>query len=369
MAFLPPEEPTSEEEQLALSEALRRQQGVGLLAMLSGSKRLGPIGQALVSSAHQGQQVQEQAKGRRFSAALQAKRDQAEGDYRNQQLGLQGEQLELQRQRDSRERFQMMTGADPETGKPAVFSFDPRTGKARPTGVDAIPKGDGGLGGEKFKDSLLEKLGTDLDPHKGGSSLAGLAQATVNAAERVETLLNSPGPMTTQRVHELTVMAATVAAGGHQPTESQVKGMYQKTFSGELADWAQFVTSKPKDAGVQAFMKQTAEQSEREKVTAKAQIKRAFLSKLSHHSSAFQKYPQEAHRIAKFAGLEGLYNPETLEPLQTIDPVAEAGKLGHGETNSQPTPGAPAAASGPHGPVVKQNGVEYPWNPKTGRYE
>jgi hypothetical protein len=321
---LPFDDATSEEQQLAMAQALKRQQALGLLAQLSGDRVLSPLGQSLQSGAFHGQQMQEAGQQRRLQLALEAKQQQETRDYRNQELGLQGQHLRLAQQKATEERGRPFAavGAD---GQPALYRMD-RAGNPVALNLGAPPKAapGGGLQGDKFKEQVLGQLGNDLDPYKGKTSLPAQAQKSVMAAERLETLLNAPGPMTQQRLEEAVIMAATVANGGNQPTESQVKNMYPETVRGNLAGFLQKVANNPQDIEAGPFIQLLKQQSEREKATAEAQIKKAFLGKLVKHSTAFQKYPEEARRIAKQAGLEGMYNPDTLEALTAVDPVASA---------------------------------------------
>lgn len=327
------DDPTEQEKQAALAAALRRREDLGQLFQLTGDKVLAPLGQNLMSSADRGEQRLEGAKQRRLQLNLEAKKDAATEEYRRQQIDLDKRGLALRQRQAEDEHGRPFQGVDPTTGTPQLYRMDKR-GMPVPLGINAPKSALSELGEDRLKARILGDLGKDLDPNSGKASLPAQSQAAINAAERVETLLNSPGPITPQRIEELTIMAATVANGGKQPTEAQVKGMLPKTFKGDFAEWTQYVTANPQDAGAQEFLKQVAQQSEREKATAAAQIRRAHLGKLVKHSTAFKMYPDEAGAIAKGAGLEGLYDRGTLLGLEKIDPVAEASA--HSKSDRKP---------------------------------
>lgn len=206
----------------------------------------------------------------------------------------------------------------------------------RRTGATSIvaPGGGGAAGGQinappgskmaAYKEGLLDKLAKDLDSTQGKTNLSAKAQTQVAAGERLEVLLNAPGPMTAQRLHEATMMAATIANGGNQPTEAMVESMYPKTLKGKGAEFWQSVLNVPMDTDSKAFVDQLRNQSERESATGKKQIQEYFLGRLIHHPQAFQEFPEDAHRMAEGAGLKGLYDPKTLLPLP---PAAEPGAL------------------------------------------
>lgn len=324
----PFDDATEQEKMTALASALRRREDLGQLFQLTGDRVLAPLGQNLMASADRGEQRLEAGQQRRLQLGLEARREATQEEHQRKMEGFEGQRLNLARQNAAEERGRPFAGEDLATGARQFYRLD-KTGNPVPLGVGAPKSALADLGTDRLKARILGDLGKDLDPNAGKASLPAQAQAAINAAERVETLLQSPGPITPQRIEELTIMAATVANGGKQPTEAQVKGMLPKTFKGEIADWAQYITANPTDAGAQGFLEQVRQQSEREKATASAQIRRAHIGKLVKHSTAFQMFPEEAARIAEGAGLKGMYDASTLLGTQTVDPVAEAAKAGH----------------------------------------
>lgn len=182
-----------------------------------------------------------------------------------------------------------------------------------------------------YKRELLDPLAADLDTTKGRSDLDVLKQKQIDAGERLEALINSPGPFTMQRVHEAATMAATIANGGNVPAMTQIEEQTPKTFRGNSSEWWQKVANKPVDVDMGPFIAQMRQQSERENALAKQQIRQALLKRLVKHPDAFQLFPASAHRMAEGAGLKGLYDTKTLLPLK-----GKAAEIGHYKNQLQP---------------------------------
>lgn len=331
MDALFPDELT-EDDQALIAQALRRQQDAGNIALLSGIRSLQPFGQ----SALQGAQHQREllAQGRQQSLQRQLNLAKMVADAREKAIdneraerGLQErtEQDIFMRAHPNQTVVQVTPPGAPPGAPPKLATFNPRTGKIEETEYSGPSKGGAPGASDKLKENLLAALGKDLDATSGRSNLAANQQKQLEAAERLETLLNAPGPFNTERLGEAITMAATIANAGAVPTESQREMLLPHTARGNIAKWLEFVTNNPQDAGAQEFVKLLRQQSEREKATAGAQMRRTMLGRLVKHQEAFQKYPEEAGRIAEGARLKGLYDPKTLLPLEQIDPVAEAG--------------------------------------------
>lgn len=229
-------------------------------------------------------------------------------------------QAELENKRNELNKGRYHLVPNPVTG--SMRKIDELTGDVTPVEATGIGASDGQVPappGSKiatYKEGLLNKLGEDLDPTKGKSNLPAKAQAQIAAAERFEQLLDAPGPMTNQRLHEATMMAATIANGGNQPTEAMVESMFPKTLKGKSTDFWQSLLNTPMDAGAGAFVDLLRNQSERETTLAKKQIQQYMLNRLSKHPQAFQEFQVDANRMAEAAGLKGLYDPKTLLPLK-----------------------------------------------------
>lgn len=173
------------------------------------------------------------------------------------------------------------------------------------------------VGSKRFtqKADVLKPLAEDLDPTSGKSDLAVKANSMIQASDRLHALAKAPGPVTPERLQEITSMAATIAAGGNQPTLEQIEGMLPQTLRGKGAKTWEYLTSNPTDAGAQKFISQLVQQSERETGVAKKQIRDYMLGRLAKHPQAFQSFPNEANQMAESAGLKGLYDPKTGTPI------------------------------------------------------
>jgi hypothetical protein len=324
---------TPEEMALARANALRRRPNVeqlrslGLVGQLTGDKVLAPVGKSLLGTA---QAIDEQAGTDRQHAlarAIQAQQMASLAEERRTDNARADATLaETKTQNAWNRAHPTQIVAYGEGGQGMSVPGRRGLGGAQPIeGLVKPPSAGGAASSDKAKEQILSALGKDLDPYSGRANLTAQAQKASWAADRLETLLDSPGPMTSQRLEEAVIMAATVANGGNQPTEAQVKGMYPKTVRGDVAGFIQRISNNPQDIEAGPFIDLLRQQSVREKETAKKQIQKAFLSKLVHHPLAFQKYREEAERMAEAAGLKGLYDPQTLLPTQNIETVVGAG--------------------------------------------
>ena len=318
-------------DQSMVADALRQKEQLGMLAQLSGNQTAAPFAQSVLKGVEddRAQQVaaQQRAGQQRITLAqaYQNALDKQNDNQRQDKAQAETEQHHRYIEQHPAPIFQFgqLPGAAPDAA-PTGALINPNTGKVTPTGLSKPPTAGAEGGQAKLKDKLIADLGKDLDPTTGRSNLATSQQKQLEAAERIETLLNAPGPFNTERLGEAITMAATIANGGATPTESQRAMLLPHTARGNLSKYLEFVTNSPQDAGAQEFINQIRQQSEREKATAGAQMRRTMLGRLVKHQEAFQKYPEEAARLAEAAKLKGAYDPKTLLPTETIDPVAEA---------------------------------------------
>ncbi len=125
-------------------------------------------------------------------------------------------------------------------------------------------------------------LGNDLDPNKARTGEFGKMAGMVNAADRALVLGQqyADGNLPPAQVAELaTSVASLVSQGGHA-AESTIHRFVPESYSGSAAKLEQWLTSEPKGANQQAFVKQLLDTAEREKQLAQSKIETTQFSRI-----------------------------------------------------------------------------------------
>lgn len=198
-----------------------------------------------------------------------------------------------------------------------------------------------------------------------GGNLA-VAQKTVMSAERLDGLFQQfpDGSMPKTSTHEIAAAVAALVTGGSPQSQQQINDLTPQSMVGKANEIASWVTNTPRGLEQQKFMKMLHETALREKDIAHGQVKRGQLESLAGFSHLEQADPERYNKLLKLRGItpemrqafdRGTYNP--------LDP-STAPKAAAGFKN-----GVPMAGTGPHGPIVKQGGKTYRWNPATNQYQ
>lgn len=297
---------------MARANALRRTQNVdqmrslGFLGQLSGDKVLAPVGQSLLGQAQHAEAAGVEAdqaaatqKQHSLMLAMAAQKDKELQQYRQDTLA---EQKATHGEHAQEFRLRLMEAMDAR--------------KARADASKAASE-------ERTLAPKWKAFTEDMDSAKGRGNLDAKTEAMVRRGDDLEGLLSTPGPMSPNKVEEAVSMAAFIANNGNVPSVEQIHGMKPKTFSGDWANWMQYISGHPQDAGVQEFMGQLKGQSERIKSIGAAQMQRSFLRKLSKHPDVMRAKKDDALAHLHAIGIEpDMYDANTLAP--TFDPVSNA---------------------------------------------
>lgn len=144
---------------------------------------------------------------------------------------------------------------------------------------------------QKHTDDLVGKyskaMGEDLDPNRARSGEMGKNQGRVNAAERIETLLNQfpDGNIPKTQTRELATSVNSLLTNGSQNAVSQINELVPHTMQGNSAAIAEWVTGNPTGMEQQQFIKLYADTARRERETAQNQILQGQFKKAysTHH--------------------------------------------------------------------------------------
>jgi hypothetical protein len=158
------------------------------------------------------------------------------------------------------------------------------------------------------------KFGKDLDPNSGTGEIAA-NQKRLNAAIRLRKLVtNEDGSIKTyippQFMRETAMALAQLVNSGGQPPEGLVNELTPRTGSSKIADWAQWITNNPKDAGQQGFVKLYLESANREAGAAQQAIDKALQGRVGKNADFVRHNPEDAWRAAASQGYD--LDPKTL---------------------------------------------------------
>ena len=162
----------------------------------------------------------------------------------------------------------------------------------------------------KELDKASREFGKDIDPN---SSTAG-AQVTqnmgrLNAAVRLRALVTNPDGSIKDNIppqfmkEVAAALASLVASGGH-PAEALIESLTAHSASSKAADWVQWLTSHPQDAGQQGFVKLYLESAEREEKVAEDAVRNAIKGRFGKHQRIIRGNPEVARGVARQYGWE-----------------------------------------------------------------
>lgn len=149
---------------------------------------------------------------------------------------------------------------------------------------------------------LSEKLTAELASSR---SAFGKGANIVRSAEAIETLVSQMNPkdINTRQIQELARGLDAMLSQG-AATISGTKKLVPESYSADWAKIAEYITSKPKGAGQEAFVKQMMETVEREKETAKRQMRQTQNKILSGYEHLKERYPERYKRMLQEFGAD-----------------------------------------------------------------
>jgi len=163
---------------------------------------------------------------------------------------------------------------------------------------------------------LASKMGEDLDPNKFRSGEMGKNQGKVNAAGRIEALLQQfpDGNIPKIQTRELATSVAAMLTNGSQTAVNQINELVPHTARGSATSIAEWVTGSPQGQGQQAFIKMFEDTTKREKEVAQQQIIQAqFKKAYGTHNKLKQKSPDDFYNsLATQTGLD----PDTIKEME-----------------------------------------------------
>lgn len=339
MAFPFDDDLGTADEEAMKAAALRRQMDAGLIAQLSGVRRLQPFGQQAISSA-ENQMAQAQAEKQ---AGLQRQINLAKMvadarekaiDNARQQVGLE-ETMRHNRWNEAHPQqivqFGQLPGAAPGSPDQGVL-IDPRTGKTKQLDLTraAKPGAAGGANSEKEWKEFTEKLGTGAR-----GTLAKDLQKSLNSAGALEALVLGPGGdinnLNPQQVREAyTALNNLISKGGSQAV-SQIEHLVPETLASKTANWKQYLLNEPQGADAQAFLRNLIDTVAREKKVAQQQMRAIQLQSLPNYAHLRKADQKRYESVLKGVGIDpasvdenGLDLPAQAAPSAGFSPEKKA---------------------------------------------
>lgn len=152
----------------------------------------------------------------------------------------------------------------------------------------------------------------------------GKSAGILRSAEAIETFIKGVDPksITTRQIYELARSLDSMLSQGAS-TISGAKKLIPETMSGDTAKIAEYITSIPKGAGQEAFVKQMMETVRREKELAKSQVQTTQKKLLSGYSHLKKKDPERFNDILTAYELPNIEqeSSKSLEEIKTKNQI------------------------------------------------
>jgi hypothetical protein len=305
----------------AYAQALRGQQQLAQLAMLSGDPQLQGIAQNLLGGVGKGQEQISSVVDTRQRRADAKEREKVEAEFRRSQETHMAAQDAYQQGLLRQGRFVLSAPTPTSPG----YVVDARTGKAQPL-LDAPPgRPVDAAKGDKEMNGLLGELSKAINRDAGRGSLLPQAQNRLNASERIKTSIVNPDgtikDLSPELASEAAINTAALLANG-TPGEHTISMLLPKGKSMKAAEIAEWLTDSPHGAGQQKYLQSLVDLAKREEETIGGQIQAAQLRQLPRFAPAFKKYGDTFWNAAQgHIGVDPrtLVDPETLLPLKKAE--------------------------------------------------
>jgi hypothetical protein len=184
---------------------------------------------------------------------------------------------------------------------------------------------------EKAQKDLI-KMSEKLNAEIASSRTAfGKGANIIRSAEALETLVSQMNPrdINTRQIQELARGLDAMLSQG-AATISGTKKLVPESYSADLAKIIEYISSKPKGAGQEAFVKQMMETVAREKETAKRQMLKTQNKILSGYGHLKEKYPERYNQILTEYGIPTETSKEEVSLSQKNPKVQEYANLHFG---------------------------------------
>lgn len=290
----------------ALAQALRGQQQLGQLGLLSGDKVVGGLGKSLLAGAQEQQDLIPKAANMRLQRAMEAEKAKAELAFRQAQEAHMQNQDEYQRQQLAQGKFVQ--------GPLGVLNT--RTGALDPYAkpVDQLKE-------QKDMEAQLGELAKAINRDTGRGSLMPQLQNRLNVSERIKAAATNPDgsvkDLSPAMITELAASTAALLTNG-TPGEHSIAAMLPKGRGMKQAEIAEWLTNSPHGAGQQAYIQQMVDLANREEHVIGEQIRSGQLRQLPRFAPGFKKYGDTFWNAARGhigTDVRTLVDPETMLPL------------------------------------------------------
>lgn len=330
------DEPTPEEKQALLVQALKARMGAGQQQpqqfsptgfdkawgnqfMSTGDKVLAPLGQSQIQQAQHTEGMADQAKQRSLTQLIEAQRAASAEQHARSQEDIARQQLQQGR----------WSLSNPGTGQ--TYKIDGKTGAIVPVGGERerpAPRGSDLTANQIAQQ--FENFRKSISPDSTRKML-GQMEMSLTRAEELGALIKDPKTgkpfdLNPNNVREAYTMFAQQAQMGGQPAFGQIEHLVPDNMHSKWAELKEKYGSTPVGAGQQEFLQQLLESSARNKAVAIAEQKKLARQQFQTFADLKKYDRQKYDRFVRSTGDdpmlvndEGAYvEPEAVPETQTI---------------------------------------------------
>lgn len=305
--FFGPEDTATAKAQ-AMANALRGQQQLGQLGMLTGDKVLGGVGKQLFANAGEQQDYIPKAANMRLQRAMEAEKARREQEFQQAQMQHMGAQEQLQRDQMAQGRYTVLA---PTANSPG-YKVDGKRGIVTQI-LDAPP----GAMPKALTENQQEKQWKDftdaISTTRGRGNISLENQKRLYAGDRIRALAanpdGTPKDLSPNNMAELAMMSAALASGSNSPAQHSIESLTPKSVGSDFAKIKQWLSDEPQGANQQAFVKLMLEQAKREEDVIKPEILKAQLQAVPNYAHLSKKDAVRYQSLLHAAGID----PSTLD--------------------------------------------------------
>lgn len=236
---------------------------MGFLASAAGND---PVLAPFARSAMQyGNQMQER-EGQKLQRLIEQNRNNQLAHFHQDEVADRRSQIGLQREEMNHGRFRPFI--DPTSGRSGIL--DSWTGQlvngaAAPTGAAGEPTAPpiSSRGGQNIE-KTAERYAEEMNPAKAAPDLWKKLQFGARIKPMIQQALDSKGEMSDQMARELASAFASYVSSGGAPAEGQVHALLPPSFTGNLANFSNYLTGNMSGADRSAWLNQIKQSLERE---------------------------------------------------------------------------------------------------------